>query len=122
MGTISKDKPRMVFQGPKRTVFGSENQSREAKPVFRTPSWIPGLGFHATAVDIWECEEQEFLSLKQLAVEDILHVKAALKAAMNFEHKPSMAQEKVKWFHLPANNVSLFGTFLTIGNKLTSFR
>lgn len=80
---------------------------RNAKPVFTMPSWIPGLGFHATIVDIWDDKDQECLLLKQPKVDEILYHKAVLDAIMKYEGKPAKATDKVRWIHLPTNNVSL---------------
>ena len=89
--------------------------SQKAKPVFTMPSWIPGLGFHATIVDIWESEAktdyeeteiQECLLLKEPKVDEILYHKAIIDAIMKYDAKPTGAKEKVRWIHLPTNNVS----------------
>lgn len=89
--------------------------SQKAKPVFTMPSWIPGLGFHATIVDIWESEAktdyeetvfQECLLLKEPKVDEILYHKAIIDAIMKYDAKPTGAREKVRWIHLPTNNVS----------------
>jgi len=82
----------------------------KAKPVFTMPSWIPGLGFNATIVDIWDSEEeseyQECLLLKEPKVDEILYHKGVIDAVMKYEAKPTMARNKVRWIHLPTNNAS----------------
>ncbi|KAE9382220.1 hypothetical protein N431DRAFT_394088 [Stipitochalara longipes BDJ] len=88
---------------------------RKAKPVFTMPSWVPGLGFKATIVDIWESEAttdygeievQECLLLKEPKVDEILYHKAIIDAIMNYDAKPMAAKEKVRWIHLPTNNMT----------------
>jgi hypothetical protein len=101
--------------GPTSTEVKPENAgSQKAKPVFTMPSWVPGLGFRATIVDIWESEAktdcgdtevQECLLLKKPKVDEILYNKAIVDAIMKYD-KPMGAKEKVRWIHLPTNNVS----------------
>ncbi len=133
---VSRDKPGMVFKGPKKFKLASEKQSseatgaqekprtakpasggaespgavqyiRKAKPVFTMPSWNPGLGFRATIVDIWESDDEECLLWKQPKIDEILYYKAGLDAVMACKDKPQMSKNKVRWVHLPTNNVSL---------------
>jgi ankyrin repeat protein len=91
-------------------VFPKTTRSKKAKPVFTMPSWVPGLGFRATIVDIWESEAetevQECLLWKEPKVDEILYKEAIIDAIMKYDAKPTGAKEKVRWIHLPTNNVS----------------
>ena len=96
-------------------VFPKAAGSQKAKPVFTMPSWVPGLGFKATIIDIWESEAktdygetevQECLLLKEPKVDEILYHKAIIDAIMKYDAKPTGAKQKVRWIHLPTNNVS----------------
>ena len=109
--------PRSTEVKPKNAIKALPKAvgSQRAKPVFTMPSWIPGLGFHATIVDIWESEAktdyeeteiQECLLLKEPKVDEILYHKAIIDAIMKYDAKPTGAKEKVRWIHLPTNNVS----------------
>jgi len=95
-------------------VFPKAAGSQKAKPVFTMPSWVPGLGFKATIIDIWESEAktdygeieiQECLLLKEPKVDEILYHKAIIDAIMKYDAKPTGAKQKVRWIHLPTNNV-----------------
>lgn len=113
--TLREGKPR----GAQPVLPRVKPALRNAKPVFTMPSWIPGLGFHATIVDIWDDKDQECLLLKQPKVDEILYHKAVLDAIMKHEGKPAKATDKVRWIHLPTNNVSLLLFTLKVTQALT---
>jgi len=100
MGSLGPEKSHLITCIPKTTIPESEMQSRKAKPVFTMPSWIPGVRFHATIVDIWECDDQEYLLTIQHKVDEILHHKAVLDTVMSCEGKPRESKDKVRWIHL----------------------
>jgi hypothetical protein len=108
--------PRSTEVKPENAVkvFSKAAGSQKAKPVFTMPSWVPGLGFKATIIDIWESEAktdygetevQECLLLKEPNVDEILYHKAIIDAIMKCDAKPTGTKEKVRWIHLPTNNV-----------------
>jgi ankyrin repeat protein len=106
MGVTDNEKPGTEFRGPKRAPIVAQVPTRNAKPVFSMPFWIPGVGFRATIVDIWESEEQECLLLKKPRIEEILYHRAVLDSIMTSKEKPDGVKNKLRWVHIPTNNVS----------------
>jgi ankyrin repeat protein len=119
LGTTDSEKPGTEFRGPKRSVIiaGKEPkaslESLLAKPVFSMPFWIPGVGFRATIIDFWEADDQECLLLKKPRIEEILYHKAVLDGIMKRPGKPEKGENKLRWIHLPTNNVSIMPSFLS---------
>jgi hypothetical protein len=111
MGGLDSEKPGMEFHGPKRSLRIDWEKSKAvapllAKPVFSMPFWIPGVGFRATIIDFWETNNQECLLLKKPRIEEILYHKAVLDGIMTPPGKPEKKENKLRWIHLPTNNVS----------------
>ncbi|KAE9378683.1 hypothetical protein N431DRAFT_325760 [Stipitochalara longipes BDJ] len=101
----------MEFRGPKRSLppDGKETKAAApllAKPVFSTPFWIPGVGFRATIIDFWETGNQERLLLKKPRIEEILYHKAVLDGIMTPPGKAEQKENKLRWIHLPTNNMT----------------
>jgi ankyrin repeat protein len=111
MGGTDSEKPGMEFHGPKRNllVVGRETKATPepvlAKPVFSMPYWVPGVGFRATIIDFWEADNQECLLLKKPRIEEILYHKAVLDGIMTPPGEPEERENKLRWIHLPTNNV-----------------
>jgi len=111
MGGLDSEKPGMEFHGPKRSLRIDWEKLKAvapllAKPVFSMPFWIPGVGFRATIIDFWETNNQECLLLKKPRIEEILYHKAVLDGIMTPPGKPEKKENKLRWIHLPTNNVS----------------
>jgi hypothetical protein len=106
MAGIDIEKTGMEFRGRKRMSGLAQTPTIGAKPVFEMTFWNPGVGFRATVVDIWEFEEQEYLLLKKPRIEDILHHKGALDTILRYRGKPASVNNKLRWIHIPTNNVS----------------
>jgi len=107
MGEVDDEKnPGMEFQGPKRILTVGQKPPRGAKPVFAMPFWIPGLGFRATIIDIWESHKQEYLLLKKPSIDEILYHRTVLDSIMMCKEKPHNVKNKLRWIHIPTNNVS----------------
>lgn len=106
------DRVGMEFLGPKlnSTILAPDSSPR-AKSVFAMPFWNPGVGFHATIVDIWNSEDQEYILLKRPKIEDILHDRWALDRLMMSRSKPKNSSNKLRWIHVPVNNVSQIRDF-----------
>jgi len=116
MGGIDSEKPGMEFHGPKRSLppIGKTKAVTPllAKQVFSTPFWIPGVGFRATIIDFWEAGNQECLLLKKPRIEEILYHKAVLDGIMKPNGKSEKKKNKLRWIHLPTNNVSINPMFV----------
>lgn len=74
-----------------------------AKPVFELPIWNPGLKFHAKIVDFLEKGQQEYVLVKDLAIDDLLYKEGAIEDTMNTSGETY--EKKLRWIHLPTNNV-----------------
>jgi ankyrin repeat protein len=113
MGATDSEKPGMEFHGPKRNLPATGKETKAspepllAKPVFSMPFWIPGVGFRATIIDFWETDNQERLLLKKPRIEEILYHKAVLDGIMTPHGKTEKRENKLRWIHLPTNNVSI---------------
>ncbi|KAH6667730.1 ankyrin repeat-containing domain protein [Halenospora varia] len=104
------EQPGMEFRGPKKKsqiASSIQEPQQAAKPVFSMPYWIPGVGFRATIVDIWESKDQEYLLLKKPRIEEILYHKAVLDSIMTPPGGPAIKEkDKLRWIHIPANNMT----------------
>jgi ankyrin repeat protein len=86
----------------KKQSQATELQQQKAKPVFESPKWNPGLKFPASIVDFLDFEGQEYVLVKDLPIDDLLYKRDAIKDKMARESKYKF---KLRWIHLPANNV-----------------
>jgi len=108
----------MEFPGPKsNSAFLAGDLAPRAKSIFAMPFWNPGVGFRATVVDIWNSDDQEYLMLRRPKIEDILHNRGALDWMMASESKPGYVENKLRWIHIPVNNVSEIRSFLVLSRE-----
>jgi ankyrin repeat protein len=101
----------------------SGSQDDLARPVFSAPFMNPGLGFEAAIVDFF-VRESEVHRVRKPDIDKLLYDEKLLGSTFNkAETKPSSddggppgpgssqpeknAKPTFRWFHLPANNVSL---------------
>jgi ankyrin repeat protein len=80
-----------------------EQDRHKAKPVFESPKWNPGLKFHAKIINVLERNKQEYVLVKDLAIDDLLYKDGALEETMadvDEDYKLTL-----RWIHLPTNNV-----------------
>jgi hypothetical protein len=102
----------MEFLGATRNSnFLARDLPRKAKSVFAMPFWNPGVGFRATIVDIWDIDDQEYLMLTRPNIEDILYNREALDWMMTSKSERVGALNKLRWIHIPVNNVSQIRNF-----------
>jgi len=104
--TDKHEKPaRGPFPGPPITKQPQESQSptKRVRPAFESPKWNPGLNFRASIVDFLEKNEQEYVLIKDLPIDDLLYKEGGIAEAMN--EKGADYTLKLRWIHLPANNV-----------------
>jgi ankyrin repeat protein len=104
--TDKREKPASSpFPGPLITKQPQESQSRtkRVRPVFESPKWNPGLNFRASIVDFLEKNEQEYVLIKDLPIDDLLYKEGGIAEAM--KEKGADYTLKLRWIHLPANNV-----------------
>jgi hypothetical protein len=99
--------PFNLFKGP--SIIKQPKTPREgflypkAKPVFELPKWSPGLNFCATIVDFLEKDEHEYVLVNELAIDDLLYKRGAIMETMG--GLESVYNRKLRWIHLPSNNV-----------------
>ncbi|RDW56403.1 hypothetical protein BP6252_14169 [Coleophoma cylindrospora] len=118
MGVTDSEKPGTEFRGPKRSVAPKRKESKVvetvlAKPVFSMPSWIPGVGFRASIIDIWEADNQECLLLKKPKIDEILYHKAVLDGIMTPPGATDKKENKLRWIHIPTNNMTWVEMLIT---------
>jgi ankyrin repeat protein len=85
----------------------SESLPKKAKPVFESPQWNPGLKFRASIVDFLDIEDREHIKIRDLLIDDLLYKDGAIDAKMDEKGLIDSKKGKLKlrWIHLPANNV-----------------
>jgi hypothetical protein len=119
MGIKDSEKTGAQFYGPKRsaTIAGKETKAASevllAKPVFSLPFWVPGVGFRANIIDFWDAGDQECMLLKRPWVEEILFRKGVLDGIMKGPGKSERSENKLRWIHLPINNVSIISSLFS---------
>lgn len=113
----TRHQPTGPFRGPPTTKKTDDDTPKQgnAKPVFESPSWNPGLQFKATIIDFLERNEEEYVLVKELSIDDLLYRKGAIEETMDLPElstqKEPTAQQKgshkknLRWIHIPANNV-----------------
>lgn len=111
INSVEVEKLRSKFRGPKKIREKNmeavgQSAPKGAKPVFAMPYWIPGVGFRATLLDIWDSEGHECLWLKKPRIEEILYPPTETEQGSITRDKDGPHNCKVNWIHIPSNNVS----------------
>ena len=113
-----KQSPTSFFAGPPIVTTVAPDQSEQvvaeqiikkfgnAKPIFSSPIWSPGLSFQATIVDFLSKDSNEYLHSKTLSIDDLLYRKEAIEETMAPTGDFAGVKPNLRWIHLPANNVS----------------
>jgi ankyrin repeat protein len=106
--STEENKPKVSgpFHGPsrKKRPQSIRSEQQRAKSVYASPKWNPGLNFQASVVDFLEKDEEEYVLFEELPIDDLLYRKGAIDDAM--KSGESCHKRSLRWFHLPANNVS----------------
>jgi ankyrin repeat protein len=80
-----------------------ESERPTAKSVYELPKWNPGLKFHAKIVDFLAKDQQEYVLVKDLGIDELLYKTGAMEDTMKLSDKTY--ERKLRWIHLPTNNV-----------------
>ncbi|RDW58477.1 hypothetical protein BP5796_12407 [Coleophoma crateriformis] len=114
MRDTDSEKPGTEFRGPKRNVAPVQKEPKVfAKSVFSMPFWIPGVGFRASILDIWETNNEEWLLQKKPKIEKLLYHKAVLDGIMTPSGKTDKRENKLRWIHIPTNNMTWVEMLIT---------
>jgi ankyrin repeat protein len=89
----------------------------KARSVYSSPIWNPGLSFKADIIDFLVKDDEEYVKMERIKIDDLLYRESVLDEVMKTEcvengtvsKQDNKLKLSVRWIHLPSNNVSKVG-------------